>query len=153
MTNPVCNPHNFTTQHPTQQTEGGGAQNPLLLSLPYELLVAITERVATATTPQQAAKNAITWGRVSVLPHQMTHESCIASVISHGKRQKDLDEALMTLWDHIVPKLRAIQGAVVPPMTTAPEVRAWMIDLNNRRFLDTIPSVNLTRRGLKVIPP
>jgi len=160
MTNPVGNPHNFTTQTPTQQLDGG-AQRPLLFSLPPELLVAITERVATAATPQQAAKNAITWGRVSVLPHQITHEPCIASVISHGKRQKDLDEALMILWDAIpwddLPAGNGIPGsfgraqAGVPRIASA--IREWLADPNNTPVLDALRFLDCERRRLKVIPP
>jgi len=144
MANPI-KPHTFATNNLTQSID---RVIPPLFSLPYELLKTIAEYVATAKTPKQAAVNAIQWGRVCVLSQRTTQEPGIASVINQAKRQKDLDEALLILWSFLAPKMTG-----VPTMTAAPAIRGWMADPNNARFLDTIDSVGLVERRLKVIPP
>ena len=148
----MANPSNFplhtfaASGNLTQQSEEE-TTNPLL-SLPPDVLNGIIEYIIAAnaaTTPQQAAVAAIQWGRVAVLPHLLTHEPHVEGVINHAKH---LDEALIILWNHIAPNLPG-----VPNMTTAPAIRLWMTDPNNTLLLGTIQRVDLSGRGLKIIPP
>jgi len=130
-------------------------ENPLL-SLPPDLLNAITEYVATGKTPQAAAANAIQWGLASISSHLMTHESHVAGIIAHAKRialAKHLDQALIILWHRSIARQLRGEAAFPAEMSTAAEIRGWMADPNNAGLLDTISGVSLVNCGLKVIPP
>ena len=152
MTQPVGKPHTCVLGNLTKRpAEGDGSR---LLSLPPELLHAITGYVAKGATPQAAATNAIRWGRVSVSTHFMTHESPIENVINHARHLKHLDEALVILWQHgIVPVIGTRLAPNAVQMTSAEEIRGWMMDPINLPLLDTIAEIQLSNKGLKVIPP
>jgi len=122
-------------------TSVGNSNSHPLLSLPFEILSVITECVATGETPQDAAANAIRWGRVCHQSDGLTRESKVARVITHARH---LDKALIVIWN---------LGTGLPQLTTARAIRGWITDPVNRPFLSRIQKIEPDGCKLKVIPP
>jgi len=119
-----------------------------LLSLPTEILDTITQYVATGATPQEAAANAIGWGRVSTLTQQMTRVACISGVITHAK---DQDDSLVILWKRWLTGYS--RRTAIPEITAASQIREWMKNPDSATLLAIVDGVTLHQcEKLKVIP-
>jgi hypothetical protein len=77
----------FQTAHQfgTQDLRQGHLGKPPFLQLPLDVLGLIAEFSATGSSPQEAASNAIRFGKVCVFTHLLSHHSKLDSIIDQGE--------------------------------------------------------------------
>src|SRR5882672_6162166 len=123
--------------------------NSPLLQMPAEVLDRIGFWVAqdTASGQNDAARNAVIWGRVCVRLHLSSHGGRVAQIIEQAQMEND---ALQKIWNHISNQFFVFQGN--PPSTLA-EIKAWFDFPSNNAAKISIEKLDLRNLKLKAIPP